>query len=191
MIYSGVLAKIITSEYDNKIRRDCTNKNLQYSYPVPKAMLIRFSIELSKRNNEYKEKYLEIMILGQGYVTTLYRITDNRQNYKFMSSFPLDENDKKMLLNETGWIKDGCHDSCWRDSIESILRENIGFPDAKYNTSFVDCLNHWYAVLDLDYDLYKHFSDIKFIWEQEKEAVKFKVGDKVTSTAKCLGDSRR
>jgi len=154
MIYGNTLTKIINEEYERKVRQDNTNPNKLYGRPLPKAMLLRFRIEEAK-SKEYKETYLEMMIFGQGYVTVLHRITHSRDNYRSGDEL------KERLIKQTDWIKDCCHDSCWRyDGIERLI-SGYQYRDSKWDISGIDELFGWYSVIDLDDKLYEHFSSIK------------------------------
>lgn len=149
MIYSHVLSKIVCEEYDHKVRRDITNPNQLYGYPLPRAMLLRFSLDNPNSNSRNSpEKKLEILLFGQSYVTVLTRITNKKS---------LVDRD---FTDEVGWQLESCHDSCWRyDGIEQLINK-YGMPNTKENISFIDELFGWYSVHNLTEKEYMYLSKI-------------------------------
>jgi hypothetical protein len=150
-IYGNVLSKIICEEFDRNIRSNDTNPNTLYNQPLPKAMLIKFFVD-SRGNHGGKDKLLEVLLFGQGYVTVLKRITNKRTLTK-----------DSLIHND--WVKCSCHDSCWRnDGIESIINE-YAMPQSKESLSLIDELFGWYSVHDLTEEEYKYLSQIKHSFE--------------------------
>lgn len=95
-----IIANIICDQFEKQVKRNEQADRFT-------SMNIKFGLRIDY-GNEQGYRHLHLRLIGQGYTTVLIK-EDWRLNTKGNGS--------------TGWIFKGCHDSCWRDAVQSIISE--------------------------------------------------------------------
>lgn len=125
-VSSSILSKIICEEYARNIRRN--KEYIRKDGRLGKGMLIR--ILISEKQDYSRDKYLEILLFGSGYVTVLHR----------------EVNRTPKIISNRPWIKDSCHDSCWRgDGVEYVISKYSQEKDLNFIGDFIG----WYELVDM------------------------------------------
>jgi len=138
-----IIKSIICDTYDREFKRIDKPKH-------DAAMEISFSLKINF-DKEDGYRHLNIRLFGTGYVTVL-----SNETWVVAPADKMHLENPPYDTGETGWKFLGCHDSCWRDSVDRVLKE--------YSDKLADiaAFNGWYRKIKLTED------ELRFYRELEK-----------------------
>lgn len=126
----NIINSIVCDTYDHEFKR-CEKSRSNV------AMEISFSLHIDY-DKEDGYRHLLIRLFGTGYVTVLCNET-----WVVAPADKMHLNNPPYDKGETGWKFLGCHDSCWRDSVDRLLKE---YSDRLTN---IDSIYRWYQRIQL------------------------------------------
>jgi hypothetical protein len=149
-MFENIVANIITSQFSHQFGRD-RDGIVKYNSDPFNAMQVKFSLSPDyDREDGYRD--LTILIFGGGsnYISVFAKLDWNVIALDDLT----DEEDpdvkpgRDYVKGETPWVLQCHHDSCWRDSINSLLweyRDRVSTIDSLFNGA-----TGWYKTVPVD-----------------------------------------
>lgn len=131
--HTHIIESIITTTYDTEFKNSFILKKNS-------AMEVSFNLTVDY-DKEDGYRHLFIRLFGTGYVTVL-----SNETWIVANANDMHLENPKYDEGQTGWKFQGCHDSCWRDSVHKLLRE---YSDRLTN---INTIVNWYKTIELTAD---------------------------------------
>lgn len=122
-MFESIVNSIICSEFQQRFCRGGEIAQGNMSSP-DKAMLVKFSLSPSYAIEDgYRNLHILIFGGGSNYISVFAKV-----DWAVIRNEWSDGNDylkagREYIQGETPWVFYGCHDSCWRDSVRTIIGE--------------------------------------------------------------------
>ena len=163
----NIVKNIITTEFDNSIGRN------QFKKDTKTGMQVSFSLTTEcEKEDGYRN--LDILIFApMNYVAVLVRerwdvISLKDIGYNENSESHIKPDSNGYIHGATKWLCAGYHDSCWRDSVGRVLKDNVD------RIITINNITEWYKRIELSIKEIEELSKVWIDYEEENRYVRLK-----------------